>query len=164
MGALSKSIDQLVCKYANEHPDISSERIKTAFNEAVIKSLPQVTEIVFHGVLKNIPEILPLNKANICGFVERNIKFWDQGLDLLEVLSSISLETGEAAWQEWDHGNKKTIYKRKRPASPICYFVFLRVNYPSTITRRIFYGQTRNCLAPVAARAVGLLEQRSFFC
>jgi len=52
----------------------------------------------------------------------------------------------------------------KRPASHICYFVFCRVNYPSTINGRIFYAKKRNCLAPVAVCAVGLLEQRSFFC
>jgi len=32
---------------------------------------------------------------------------------------------------------------RKRPASPICYFVFCRVNDPSTITRRIFYPKRK---------------------
>ena len=107
-----------------------------------------------------IAQIFGIHEASVWWIHSRYFKYgakiFDEGLSGGRRHENLSPDE-EAAFL-------KPYIKRKRPASPICCFVFRRINYPSTPTRRIFYGQARNCLAPVAARAVGLLEQRSFFC
>lgn len=111
MSVLNEMIEQLALEFTNEHPDLPEEKITGALSNAIEESLPQVTEMIFNSVIKSVPDILPLNQADVHGFVKRNTHFWQEGLDLLEVLNYINFETGELVWQEWRHTNKNMMCK-----------------------------------------------------
>ena len=113
MGLLHDFVEQLMLEFEKEHSDMSEDEMLSFFIDSLTKSIPEVSDVIFKSILKTIPDILPHIQSDISEFVERNIYYWQKGLNLLEVLNSVNLEIGESTWKEWDIENTNEEHKRE---------------------------------------------------